>query len=82
MAREVVPSAQRISINVEEAIVERGKELDDTGVDAGAGTIPWHLGRRRWERALRQADCTGRLTLTDGDGRWLVKPQATVRAGR
>ena len=47
MAREVVASAQRISIDVEEAIEERGKGLDDTGVDAGAGTIQWHLGRRR-----------------------------------
>jgi len=37
---------RRISPEVEEAIVELRKELDELGVDAGPGTIQWHLGRR------------------------------------
>jgi transposase InsO family protein len=40
-------SPQRIGPEVEEAIVALRKELVDLGVDAGPGTIQWHLGRRR-----------------------------------
>jgi transposase InsO family protein len=40
-------SPQRISADVEDAIVVLRKELLDLGVDAGPGTIQWHLGRRR-----------------------------------
>ena len=39
-------SPQRISAEVEEAVVELRKALDEVGVDAGPGTIQWHLGRR------------------------------------
>src|SRR5262245_42776245 len=39
-------SPGRIPAGVEDAIVALRKELTDTGVDAGAGTIQWHLGRR------------------------------------
>lgn len=42
-------SPQRIGSDVEDAIVAVRKELTDLGVDAGAGTIQWHLGRRRVE---------------------------------
>lgn len=37
---------RRIAVDVEDAIVALRKELTDLGVDAGAGTIQWHLGRR------------------------------------
>lgn len=39
-------SPGRISAEIEDAIVALRKELDDAGLDAGAGTIQWHLGRR------------------------------------
>ena len=39
-------SRQRISVEVEEAIVGLRKELVDLGVDGGPATIQWHLGRR------------------------------------
>ena len=39
-------SPQRIGVELEEAIVALRKELDDVGVDSGAGTIQWHLGRQ------------------------------------
>ena len=39
-------SPQRIGVELEEAIVALRKELDEGGVDAGAGTIQWHLGRQ------------------------------------
>ena len=37
---------KRIAVEVEEVIVALRKELTDLGVDAGASTIQWHLGRR------------------------------------
>lgn len=39
-------SPHRVSGDVEDAIVGLRKELSDAGLDAGAGTIQWHLGRR------------------------------------
>lgn len=39
-------SPGRTSEEVEDMIVALRKELADTGLDAGAGTIQWHLGRR------------------------------------
>lgn len=39
-------SPKRVSVGVEEAVVALRKELTDLGVDAGASTIGWHLGRR------------------------------------
>ena len=39
-------SPQRIGAGTEDAIVALRKELEGLGVDAGAGTIQWHLGRR------------------------------------
>ena len=39
-------SPGRISAELEDAIVALRKELVDLGVDAGPGTIQWHLGRR------------------------------------
>ena len=48
-------SPQRIDAEVEDAIVGLRKELADLGVDAGAGTIQWHLGRRGWPRVPSEA---------------------------
>jgi transposase InsO family protein len=39
-------SPQRVGVEMEEAIVTLRKELSELGVDAGAGTIQWHLGRQ------------------------------------
>ena len=39
-------SPQRTSIELEDAVVALRKELDGAGLDAGAATIQWHLGRR------------------------------------
>lgn len=47
-ARSSAPksSPRRTPVEVEEAIVVLRKELQGAGLDAGAGTIQWHLGRR------------------------------------
>lgn len=42
-------SPGRVSSEVEDAIIALRKELTDLGVDAGAATIQWHLGRRGWD---------------------------------
>src|SRR3954464_12135873 len=39
-------SPRRIPAELEDAIVELRKELDDLGVDSGPATIQWPLGRR------------------------------------
>ena len=39
-------SPRRTPAEIEDAVVALRKELTDLGVDAGAGTIQWHLGRR------------------------------------
>lgn len=53
--RAPMTSPQRIGVEVEEAIVALRKELDELGVDAGAGTIQWHLGRRGQRAVPSQA---------------------------
>jgi Transposase and inactivated derivatives len=46
--RSSVPkrSPNRTPVEVEDAVVALRKELDEAGLDAGAATIQWHLGRR------------------------------------
>lgn len=39
-------SPQQVSLEVEELVVRLRKELDDAGLDHGATSIQWHLGRR------------------------------------
>lgn len=39
-------SPKRTVASVEDAVVALRKELDEAGLDAGATTIQWHLGRR------------------------------------
>jgi transposase InsO family protein len=46
MSRAAHRFPRRTPLEVEEAIVELRKELTDEGLDAGAGTIQFHLGRR------------------------------------
>lgn len=48
-------SPGRIDAEVEEAIVALRKELLDLGVDAGPGTIQWHLGQRVTGKAPSEA---------------------------
>ena len=48
-------SPQRIDSEVEDAIVALRKELIGLGVDAGAGTIQWHLDRRGWPSVPSEA---------------------------
>ncbi len=45
-ARTPRTSPHRLDAETEDAIVSLRKELKGLGVDAGAGTIQWHLGRR------------------------------------
>jgi transposase InsO family protein len=46
VSRAPLSSPRRVGAGVEDAVVALRKELTDLGVDAGAGTIQWHLGRR------------------------------------
>jgi transposase InsO family protein len=55
-------SPQRIGVDVEEAIVALRKELAELGVDAGAGTIQWHLGRGGMRAVPSQATIWRTLT--------------------
>lgn len=55
-------SPQRVGADVEEAIVALRKELSDLGVDAGASTIQWHLGRRGLRAVPSQATIWRTLT--------------------
>lgn len=48
-------SPGRVSDAVEDAIVALRKELDEAGLDAGAATIQWHLGRRGLRAVPSQA---------------------------
>lgn len=43
-------SPNRTSSEVEDDVVALRKELEEAGLDAGAGSIQWHLGRRGAER--------------------------------
>jgi transposase InsO family protein len=55
-------SPHRISVDVEAAIVELRKELGELGVDAGAGTIQWHLGRQGLAKVPSEATIWRTLT--------------------
>lgn len=41
-----IESPKRTAADVESAVIALRKELDESGLDAGAATIQWHLGRR------------------------------------
>src|SRR5687768_3102037 len=45
-SRAPATSKHRTPVSVEDEIVALRKELDEAGLDAGASTIQWHLGRR------------------------------------
>ena len=59
-------SPQRVGADVEDVIVEVRKELVDLGVDAGAGTIQWHLSRRRRLRAVPSEATIWRVLVRRG----------------
>jgi transposase InsO family protein len=48
-------SPRRVGADVEDAVVALRKELAELGVDAGAATIQWHLGRRGFTVVPSQA---------------------------
>jgi transposase InsO family protein len=51
-------SPRRIPADVEEAIIELRKELDDLGVDSGPATIQYHLGKRSTRRRAIPSQAT------------------------
>ncbi len=67
-------SPARTSTEVEEAVVALRKELDDAGLDAGALTIHWHLGRRG-VRAVPSVATIWRILVRRG----FVTPQPAKR---
>jgi transposase InsO family protein/transposase-like protein len=75
-ARSKAPrhSPQRVDSRVEDAVVALRKELTNLGVDAGPGTVQWHLGRRGWAQVPSQATIWRILTR-----RGFVTPQPRKR---
>lgn len=73
-------SPQRISAEIEEAIVSLRKELTDLGVDAGPATIQWHLGRRGL-RAVPSVATVWRVLVRRGfvDSEPRKRPKASFR---
>jgi transposase InsO family protein len=65
---------RRIGADVEDAIVALRKELAEAGLDAGAGTIQWHLGRRGWPSVPSEATIWRTLVR-----RGFVEPEASKR---
>lgn len=69
-------SPQRIPEALEDAIVRLRKELDDAGLDHGATTIQWHLGRDpRFNRAVPSVATVHRVLVRRG----LIVPQPGKR---
>jgi transposase InsO family protein len=54
-SRRPARSPRRVSMQVEEAVVELRKGLAEQGLDAGAATIGWHLGRSGTAPAVSEA---------------------------
>ncbi len=69
-------SPQQVSVEVEDAVVRWRKELGDAGLDHGATTIQWHLGRDdRFEDPVPSVATIHRVLVRRG----LVVPQPTKR---
>lgn len=69
-------SPARTSVEVEEAIVRLRKELADAGLDHGATTVQWHLGRdRRFKRSVPSVATVHRVLVRRG----FVTPQPHKR---
>ena len=67
-------SPGRTSTEIEDVVVALRKELDDAGLDAGASTIQWHLGRRGM-RAVPSVATIWRILVRRG----FVTPQPRKR---
>jgi transposase InsO family protein len=67
-------SPARISLAVEDAIIELRKELTDLGVDAGAATIQWHL-QQRFKRAVPSVATVWRTLVRRG----FIEPEPRKR---
>jgi transposase InsO family protein len=75
-SRRPLSSPQAISADVENEIVKLRKDLADAGVDHGATTIQWHLGRdRRWKGRVPSVATVHRVLTRRG----FVTPQPTKR---
>jgi transposase InsO family protein len=59
-------SPERTSTEIENAVVALRKELDEAGLDAGASTIRWHLGRRRTGAAVPSDATIWRILVRRG----------------
>jgi transposase InsO family protein len=56
-----------VGLDVEEAVVALRKQLDDAGVDHGATTIQWHLGRdQRFKRSVPSVATVHRILVRRG----------------
>ena len=68
-------SPQQTSVEAEEQVVRLRKELDDAGLDHGATSIQWHLGRRGELERVPSAATIHRILVRRG----LVVPQPRKR---
>lgn len=68
-------SPQQISLEVEDVVVRLRKELDDAGLDHGATSIQWHLGRRGEVSKVPSVATVHRILVRRG----LVVPQPKKR---
>jgi transposase InsO family protein len=75
-SRRPLSSPKATSSEVEDAIIELRKDLADGGVDHGATTIQWHLGRAgRWKGRVPSVATVHRVLVRRG----FVTPQPQKR---
>lgn len=80
-SRRPLSSPQQTPVEVEDHVVRLRKELDDAGLDHGATSIQWHLGRRGEVALVPSVATTHRILVRRG----LVvaepkkRPKATFR---
>ena len=68
-------SPQQTPVEVEDRVVRLRKELDDTGLDHGATSIQWHLGRQRKQAKVPSVATIHRILVRRG----LVVPEPRKR---
>lgn len=59
-------SPQQVSVETEELVVRLRKELDDDGLDHGATSIQWHLGRRGEQERVPSVATIHRILVRRG----------------
>ena len=88
--RRPLPTPHRITGDVEDEVVRLRKELEDAGLDHGATTIQWHLGRtslgggsRRWRRCIGCSFVAGLVEpATEETSEVVVETVRSARAER